>query len=136
MKRRTALALIALTGLLGCGGSNSTPTAEGTVEESLDAMSDSHYVVVLTGALANATKYCVRKLGASIGAESPPSDALRKAERRLPVIAAQTARERPDLIVDGKSLADWLFHASDAMSTGQCDNQASMKLEDLALKLR
>ena len=91
---------------------------------------------LLLGGYRDAAEYCVHKLGAELDEESPPTEGQKAAAQRFVRDAERAARDAPDLLVDDKSLAEFLLDAAGTLRNGDCDVEGAERVSravDVAL---
>lgn len=143
MRRGSVIAATVCLALTACGGDGDEDGAAApepspsrqSGRDLIDRQARSANALALSTNLADAARFCVRKIGAEQGIEQPPPPQLREAKDRLLSNAESIAREMPDLQINGQPLSLFLTEAAGTLRNGQCDTEAAARLEDLALSL-
>ena len=143
MNRRTLLVLLALPVFAGCGsGDDPMTTAKTTAEPSpkqaeqaAQASYDAAAALGVARGALNVARYCVRKTGAQIGTEQPPSATLVRAKDRYVTLIRRVVKNFPHIKVAGTPLDQYLATQVDDLRSENCDAKLTAAIEDASLSL-
>lgn len=117
------------------GSAADDASAPDEVSDAEQELYDASAAVGLTRAASKVARYCVRKVGARIGREEPPSKALIRARDEYVPLVKRIIKNYPDIDVAGKSLGEFLDDQVAGLRRSDCDSRLAAAIEDAALTL-
>ena len=106
-----------------------------TVDEAQQELYDASAALGLTKAATKVAQYCVRTVGARIGAEEPPGRALVRAKDDYVQLVRRMVKNYPDIEVTGEPLRDYLRSQVRGFRRSDCDAELAADVEAAMLTL-